>query len=175
MTSHPIVVKDSTHTVQNPRQDLLEEGIDKIRGGKGMILKGFKTEKVRVEEHLRNINFYYPKEEKTEQKLTPKEATAEKLKMKQPEMRYKPRTDMERIFETINKNSFRKVDKGIIDNQLKTLDKAAKKPTEFSDEIPDYKDATKMEDEHDDFDYLGIKKETDDGKRYNTKLKQEIS
>jgi len=159
MTTSPIVVKDETHMIVNPRQILLEEGIDKIRGGKGMILKGFKTEKTRVEEHLRNINFYYPKEEE-KHSFSPKES--ENVKIQQPVFRFKPRTDMERIFDEINRNSFRKIDKNIIDQQIKTIDKILQKPqTENSNDIPDYRDAPKLEDEYDDFDYLGVKGHVD--------------
>ncbi len=102
--------------VQNPRQEYFDEGIDKIRGGKGIILKGYKTEKMRVEEHLRNINFYYPYDDKLKESLKTDDlnSTNNKLTIKQPEMRFKPRTDLERIFDEINKNSFRKLDKNII-------------------------------------------------------------
>jgi len=156
MATNPIVLKDTTSTVINPREELLEEGMAKIRGSKDMILKGFKTEKMRVEEHLRNVNFYFPKVPKVEFKET-------STKMKQPSMRFKPRTDMERVFDAINKNSFRKLDHKIITTQLKNMSEPKKKEAEINpDEIPDYKDAAKNEEsEYDDFDYLGIKKETD--------------
>lgn len=36
-------------------------------------------------------------------------------------MRFKPRTDIERIFDEINKNSFRKLDKKILDNQMREI------------------------------------------------------
>lgn len=151
--------------VVNPRQILLEEGIDKIRGGKGMILKGFKTEKTRVEEHLRNINFYYP-EENSKTTIIKNNKETEEVIMKQPVLRFKPRTDLERIFEEINKNSFRKLDRNIIEQQIKNIDKVKKGEIkdDNKDEIPDYKDATKLEDDYDDFDYLGIKKDVKEDK-----------
>jgi hypothetical protein len=164
MATSPIVVKDSTHIIINPRQNLLDEGIDKIRGGKGIILKGFKTEKTRVEEHLRNINFCY-----TNLNTNIKNSFKSKgnnidnddcnnVNLQQPVLRFKPRTDMERIFDEINKNAFRTVDKNIIDKQIKNIDKIIlKNPTEkFMEGIPDYKEASKEEEEYDDFDYLGI-------------------
>jgi C1A family cysteine protease len=157
MEKSPIIVKDSNHMIINPRQNLLDEGIDKIRGGKGMILKGFKTEKTRVEEHLRNINFYYPKEEEKNPLITKEK---ENKTMQQPVLRFKPRTDLERIFDEINKNSYRKVDKNIIENQIRIIDRVNLNPralTENPDEIPDYRNATKEEEEDDDFDYLGLK------------------
>lgn len=39
----------------------------------------------------------------------------------QIEFRYKPRTDLERIFDEINKNSFRKLDKRILDNHMREI------------------------------------------------------
>jgi hypothetical protein len=179
MATSPIKVKDSTHMIINPRQNLLEEGIDKIRGGKGMILKGFKTEKTRVEEHLRNINFDYTNFSKSKinnksnknynisnnsinnnnNNNTNNNNDNYNVNLQQPVLRFKPRTDLERIFEEINKNSFRTIDKNIIEKQIKNIDKVIiKNPIEKSGgEIPDYNKAFKEEEEYDDFDYLGIK------------------
>ncbi len=177
MAHSPIIVKDSTHIVQNPRQEFFDEGIDKIKGRKGMILKGYKTEKLRIEEHLRNINFYFPIEEKN---LNNKENSPGKSEdllningsnatIKQPEMRYKPRTDLERIFDEINKNSFRKLDKNIIEKQLKTLEVNNFTTKKFSDdndenEIPDYRDASRYDKPLEDLDYLVMNKETEESK-----------
>lgn len=173
MAHSPIIVKDNTHVVQNPRQEFFDEGIDKIKGGKGIILKGYKTEKMRVEEHLRNINFYYPIEEKnlnkehSPGKPDDLNTSGNKVTMKQPEMRFKPRTDLERIFDEINKNSFRKLDKNIIEKQLRTLEMNVTKKfnDDFEeDEVPDYRDAAKFDKHFDDFDYLAIDKETEESK-----------
>lgn len=181
MAHSPIVVKDSTHIVQNPRQELYEENIDKIKGRKGIILKGYKTEKMRIEEHLRNINFYYPHDDKTQRDLIDSKnedpSSYCKITIKQPEMRFKPRTDLERVFDEINKNSFRKIDKNIIDKQLKTLDMTTTKKLNSEDndpyKIPDYKEASKLDEPYDDFDYLGINnRETEEKKiEYEKKMK----
>jgi len=47
-------------------------------------------------------------------------------KFVQKEMRFKPRTDLERIFDTINDYSYGKINKEILNKQLKNLD--LKKP-----------------------------------------------
>ena len=39
----------------------------------------------------------------------------------QPIMKFKPRTDLERIFDTINLNYFGKIDKNLINEQLRSL------------------------------------------------------
>jgi hypothetical protein len=188
MAHSPIIVKDSTHIVKNPRQEFFDEGIDKIIGGKGIILKGYKTEKMRIEEHLRNINFSYQKKEekKNEDHQNSKSGnlniTSNGVTIKQPEMRYKPRTDLERIFDEINKNSFRKLDKNIIEQQFKNIEMNSTRKfnnnieNELSnnhakDEIPDYKNAGKVDENfHDDFHHSGLEKEkTDENKTENEK------
>lgn len=156
MATNPIILKESTSTVINPRANLLEEGSDKIRGNKGMIIKGFKTEKMRVEEHLRQVNFYFPE-------IVSKGEKKETIKIKQPEMRYRARTDLERVLESINKNSFRKLDERRFKIQLKkNNDPKKENEPKKGDEVLDYKDAQKNgDDENDDFDYLGIQIEED--------------
>ena len=39
----------------------------------------------------------------------------------QPIMKFKPRTDLERIFDTVNLNYYGKIDRNLINDQLKTL------------------------------------------------------
>jgi hypothetical protein len=184
MAHSPIVVKDGTHIVLNPRQEFFDEGIDKIKGGKGIVLKGYKTEKMRIEEHLRNINYCYPIEEKNLSKETTGKSddlntSRCKATIKQPEMRFKPRTDLERIFDEINKNSFRKLDKNIIEKQMKTLEmNTTKKFNEDNDEniIPDYKDAGRIDKTLDNFDYFAMSKETEEsGAEVERKIKLQKS
>lgn len=190
MAQSPIIVKDSTHIVKNPRQEFFDEEIDKIRGGKGIVLKGFKTEKVRIEEHLRNINFYYPK---TDDKNKDKDNNFNNDKnkiipigntMKQPEMRFKPRTDLERIFDEINKNSYRKIDKNIIEKQFKTIEmnsiRKFNNENEHSinqgkDEIFDYKEAGKNENNFkDELDHLENDKEKTEKKKAEIDKKNKL-
>jgi hypothetical protein len=68
---------------------------------------------------------------------------------------------MERVFETINKNSFRKLDKNLINKQFKELNKEiVKKTEEKKEEVLDYHEAVKQDiSEYDDFDYLGLNKD----------------
>jgi hypothetical protein len=64
----------------------------------------------------------------------------------QPQMRYKPRTDLERIYEEINKNSFGAVNKHIVDRQLKGLDLNVARKNEKLSKVNDL----------DDFDMIGV-------------------
>ena len=50
-------------------------------------------------------------------------------------MRYKPRTDLERIFDAINKYSYGRSDKEIINKQLKNLALGEPEISELEDEI----------------------------------------
>ena len=65
-------------------------------------------------------------------------------KFKQPSMRFKPRTDFERIYDTINSANYGSVIKNGLNKQLKTLhlNEAEDFDKSFDDDIPDYKLAT---------------------------------
>jgi len=55
MAHQPIIVKDSKDYINNPRQELFEESKNKILGRKGIILKGYVSERERIEKHLKEI------------------------------------------------------------------------------------------------------------------------
>jgi len=55
-------------------------------------------------------------------KLTEKEIEKNKNLLVQPKMRFKARTDLERIFDVISQNSFGKMSKNVLNNNLKKLD-----------------------------------------------------
>lgn len=63
---------------------------------------------------------------------------------KQPEMRYKPRTDLERIFDTVNNNNYGRVNKSIVYNQLKGLElnQFKRQKTYSEDEDEEYEKLT---------------------------------
>lgn len=47
-SNEPIRIKDFGSPVETTRKILMEEQAEKIKGGKGIILKGFKTEKEKL-------------------------------------------------------------------------------------------------------------------------------
>lgn len=55
MVNKPVVVKDYHQPIECTRKDLYEEEIDKVTGRKGMIFKGYKTEKERIVIKINNI------------------------------------------------------------------------------------------------------------------------
>ena len=143
MVHSPIKVKDYMNPIESTREELMREEDQKIQGRRGFIFKGFKTEKERIEEHMKSISYVFAeagskkdnhnhstvnKSVKIKRKHSQKKAqlnnsiSQDKQVIIQPQMRYKPRTDLERIFEAINKNSFGRVNKNVIDKQLRGLD-----------------------------------------------------
>ena len=148
MVNSPIKVTNYESPIENTRKNLIDEENQKIQGNRGFIFKGFKTEKERIDEYLKNRNFYYNDEvslnnsvEKSEEKNNNQFKSTSTII--QPQMRYKPRTDLERIYESINKNSFGKADRTIIDKQLRDLDLNVTKvnKNESRPSVPDYKDS----------------------------------
>lgn len=48
MVQSPIKVKEFIHPIENPRLEFFQEEDVKIKGRRGFIFKGFKTEKERI-------------------------------------------------------------------------------------------------------------------------------
>ncbi len=110
---------------------------------KNIKLKPFVTDKIRVEKYLKskqiedeiiNKNIQSTKKNKnfSPQSEYPKTKSSffnenkEKINIDienylQPIMKFKPRTDLERIFDTVNLNYFGKINKNLVNEQLKSL------------------------------------------------------
>jgi predicted N-acyltransferase len=179
MVSSPIQVKDYLNPIDNTRKEFLQEEDQKIQGRRGIVLKGFKTEKERIEEHLRNVHQLYldSGQNKTKENLLtnktisrletnqssilnksrdneknkyPVFSSYDGIRLMQPEMRFKPRTDLERLYDEINKNSLGRVNRHLIDKQLRELDLIVTKKTKDENEEehleykPDYMLMTKF-------------------------------
>ena len=111
-------------------------------------LKPFVTDKARIEKYLKSHNEEHEKYNKNKITIScdnnslitnknDKRFFSENKKLKkinssssslaniekylQPIMKFKPRTDLERIFDTINLNYYGKIDKNLINEQLKSL------------------------------------------------------
>ncbi len=121
MVHEPLKVKDYVNPIESTRKELLQEEDSKIKGRRGITLKGFKTEKERIQEKLQNNDFIFsnPNLNSEDEK---RHTDTNESHVLQPRMRFKPRTDLERVFEEVNKNSFGRVDKSLIDKQLRELD-----------------------------------------------------
>ena len=95
-------------------------------------LKPFMTDKMRIEKFLeskKKENDFINKKHKKNimmSDIEEKNKFEEKEKAKkdnylQPTMKFRPRTDLERIFDTINLNYFGKISKNLVNEQLKSL------------------------------------------------------
>ncbi len=148
MASSPLKIKDNHNQISSVRQEYLNQGNEKIIGKKGFIFTTFKTEKQRVEELLKE------KEIENENLKTTSDFNDSKIRsssrldtsspeFQQPSMRFKARTDLERIVDAVNSYSFGRANYDIIHKQLKELDlivgkKSVPSVREITQEIPDY-------------------------------------
>ena len=135
-TSDPkVVIKDYKNPVESSRMQYLDETSDLIKGRKGFLLGGFKSEKQRIKETVKLNQMLYginlSRNDDTEEK---KKKMLEKRNFSQPQMRYKPRTDLERIFELINsRNANAKYKTNQLDfNQLKQQSESSSIDHSFS-------------------------------------------
>lgn len=126
MISDPVkfqIVKENKNFCFRPQSPEFKENIK---------LKPFMTDKMRIEKFLESkkkendfINKKHKKNIMTSD-IEEKNKFEEKEKAKkdnylQPTMKFRPRTDLERIFDTINLNYFGKISKNLVNEQLKSL------------------------------------------------------
>ncbi len=146
LPNHKIEVKDLSKKGIIFREEVLKGG----RNKKPFIFKGYKTEEDRINETIKNNRylFNYPEKEDSKisktieekedvfnfdipnpnSKLAPLGLDKEKLNymMKndiilQPKMRFKARTDLERVYDALNGRYLKENEKGILERQLKNI------------------------------------------------------
>lgn len=144
MATTPIVISDYISPVENTRSQLITEEREKIKGKHGFIFNSFKTERQRLQEYLKNreierntsiINNFNLEMLKTEEANLVKNPIKQPSFL-QPSMRFKPRTDLERIYDEIEKNRVGIMDRSILKKQLSKLElnKAKRKEKEKEDD-----------------------------------------
>lgn len=172
MVDQPVTIKDYNNIVSTTRKEFMEEEKDKIIGKKGFVFTSYKTEKQRLEEHIKNQNTIYAKTNTNQ--LDNYNDYNKKNQFVQPNMRYKARTDLERIFETINRYNYGTVDKEIVENQLRSLELINSKQVPLKTNNS-HDEATEEEIEFDDtkmeFSHRGSKWETDKDSNISNKYK----
>ncbi len=133
-----IEIKDFNSPIEDTRLQYLEENDNLIKGRRGFLFAGFKNEKERIKEQIKKNDIYNNSLESTTlkkpQKKVMNKSTSlpvllnEKYKVisapkyVQPFMRFKPRTDLERIYDSVNLNYYGSINRKIVDRQLKYLD-----------------------------------------------------
>jgi hypothetical protein len=155
MAQKPLKIKDYQMNISSTRKELMDEENEKILGKRGFIFTTYKTEKQRIEEYLKEkdtinakINLIQNKNNNYNDSHhnnndSPPSNSKDKTKpsLAQPSMRFKARTDLERIAETVNKYNFGRADYHIINKQLKNLELNISKKIKDENEdevIPDY-------------------------------------
>ena len=129
-----VKITDFTTPIINTRERYLLENDNKIKGRKGFLFGSFKTEKERIQKAIEDNslmmgNSLEQTKLRNENKTLKKNLSVSPLKgdrwstgCYQPQMRFKPRTDLERIYDSVNLNYYGKIEQGVINRQLKQLD-----------------------------------------------------
>ena len=147
LPEHTIRVRDLTSKALNSKEEILRSG--KIK--KPFIFKGYKTEKDRIEETIKNNNYLnntlgsksqinllsnekkdifnfniqnsLPLLRKASIVISPKNLkyVFKNDSIIQPQMRFKPRTDLERVYDALNGRYFSNDEKNILKRQLKNI------------------------------------------------------
>ena len=132
MAKSPLVIKDHQQAISSTRKEHLDQENHKILAGKGFVLKKYKTEKQRLEEHMTiNDNIFTSINHVSNgdygfNKLRAlyEESKDNPLKsslINQPTMRFTPKNALERIYESLSLYSPRKAGKEEILRQKKVV------------------------------------------------------
>lgn len=128
MIDKPVFINNLQPQVVNTRADYFEENSNKILANKGFIYSKYITEK----ERLRQMNDFKKEQEEKEMKIKQEnENNKNKLTIedkvligliKQPQLRFKPRTHLERIVDGLSiDNKMTSIEKRIVTKQIKSL------------------------------------------------------
>lgn len=115
MAENPIIVKKDKNKFMTTREELYADTSYKILDKKGFIFSTYKTDKERIKDYL---------DQRTE-KLNHKKHNSYLVKDKkfiQPLMRFKARTDLERVYDALSTKVDRNNEKDILNRQLKNID-----------------------------------------------------
>jgi hypothetical protein len=129
MASNPITIKESINNFNTTRQDYMMDNNRKFGGSGKFNFRKYKTDKERIEEYKKE------KEMNLRRQVKPKDPPCKQDEkthhsVEQPIMRFKPRTDLERLYYSINEYSYGKISKDVINEQLKRLNLSGLKKNE---------------------------------------------
>lgn len=132
MVKNPLVIKEHVCPVESTRKQFMEETSQNIKGSKKFSFKKYLTEKERLKQYYaqeKHVIDVYEDKGKTNAKKVPdkKRKRTHTVIYQQPRMRFKPRTEFERIVDTINDYNYGKVNNDLIKKQLKNMELALMK------------------------------------------------
>jgi hypothetical protein len=118
LAEKPIIIKKQKDKYLTSREEYYANNSNKIIDKKGFSFKFYKTEKERIEEYIKEkkkIDDYFTKNAATKKRKSPE------VRLIQPSMRFKARTDLERVYDVLNSRESLYQDKKIVKNQLNKL------------------------------------------------------
>jgi len=135
MANNPITIKEHNFHFNTTRQDFMNDNNRKFGGSGKFSFRKYKTDKERIDEYLREKELNDKKTVKPSERQLAQRLDEYKShhSVEQPIMRFKPRTDLERMYYTINEYSFGKVPKEVVDEQLRKLNLNEVKKNEEED------------------------------------------
>lgn len=169
MAEKPIHIKEVKASVNSTREELFAENSSKILGAKGFVFSTYKTDKQRAKEYAINHNI-----DEFFQKI--RDLKIQNYQLMQPTMRFKPRTDLERICEVLGEFNIENKGKDIIFNQLSNVGLNVSKPVNRPKEDNEDEDKDKDFETHDDYDnddYNNIVQNTNNSKSIPKQLHTE--
>lgn len=135
LAENPVIVKKQKNKNLTSREEYYAKNSNKIIDKKGFSFKYYKTERERIDEYIKeknSIDKYITKNSpKKKRKKSPE------VKLLQPSMRFKARTDLERIYDVIKTRENIYKDKMMVQKQLDKLGFVSKNYEEFDDEDED--------------------------------------
>ena len=122
LIKEPIIIHDYLNKVENTRKDLMNENFSN-GWNTNFVYHNFNTDRERIEHLLKERKLVQENLDKIIKRNIEIEEKKNKNKIifEQPEMRFKPRTDLERIVETINKYTYNSKNNKIIQEQIKRM------------------------------------------------------
>jgi hypothetical protein len=126
LVEDPISLKSPKNSLFTTRQEYVQEQ-RRLKGTKinqEFNFKHFLTDKEKKEKYQKGVNYTISARDALPDAddLTHTKSRNKSSTYLQPSMRYKPRTDLERIYDTINQYSYGRAEKDLIDSQLKLLE-----------------------------------------------------
>ena len=131
LAENPIIVKKPKNKQLTSREEYYANNSNKIIDKKGFSFKFYKTEKERIDEYIKekkSIDKYIKNNIKTKKRKSPE------TKLIQPSMRFKARTDLERVYDVLKTRENINKDQKIVQNQLDKLGFVSKNVEEYYDD-----------------------------------------
>ena len=134
LAEHPIIVKKNKDKYLTSREEFYASNSNKIIDKKGFSFKFYKTEKVRINEYIKEKNKI---DKYISRNVKPKRKKSPEIKLIQPSMRFKARTDLERVYDVLKTRESIYNDKKIVQNQLNQMGFVSKNVEEEEEDDED--------------------------------------